>query len=186
MTLSTVLLTSLAVAAPAREPAVAGSFYPAEAKALQATVDGFLARAKTPPAEGKLLALVVPHAGYIYSGATAAHSYQHLRGSGVRRVILVGPAHRVAVNGAAIYSRGQWRTPLGEVPIDAQLAKQLLAAGAGVSDDPRPFADEHSLEVQLPFLQRTLGDFSIVPVLIVFFVFQRHIIEGIVLTGTKG
>lgn len=166
MTLAPLVLTTFAMAAPVREPAVAGSFYPAEPKALQTLIDGFLSKAATPSVEGELIALIVPHAGYVYSGATAAHSYQRLRGSKVRRVILIGPAHRVPVSGAAIYSRGSWRTPLGDVPIDEQLARQLFDGAAGVNDNPGPFAGEHSLEVQLPFLQRVLGDFAIVPILI--------------------
>ncbi len=166
MSLVPVLLTTLAVAAPSRPPAVAGSFYPADAKILQATVDGFLAAAALPATEGELRALVVPHAGYVYSGPTAAHSYKRLRGSGIRRVILVGPAHRVPVSGAAIDAKGRWRTPLGEVAIDEALAGQLLAAAPGIGAASEPFVAEHSLEVQLPFLQRVLGEFTIVPVLI--------------------
>ena len=166
MVLAPLLLTSLAVAAPVRQPAVAGSFYPADAKTLQAAVAGFLAAAKPAPAEGELRALVVPHAGYVYSGPTAAHSYQRLRGSGIKRVILVGPAHRVPVSGAVIDPKGRWRTPLGEVPIDERLAQKLLESGPGISAASEPFAAEHSLEVQLPFLQRVLGDFTFVPVLI--------------------
>lgn len=166
MTLMPLLLTSLAVAAPVRQPAVAGSFYPADAKILQTTVDGFLAGATLPPAEGELRALVVPHAGYVYSGATAAHSYRRLRGSGIKRVILIGPAHRAPVNGAVIDTKGHWRTPLGEVPIDAALAGKLLTAAPGISAASEAFAAEHSLEVQLPFLQRVLGEFTFVPVLI--------------------
>lgn len=166
MSLASLLLTTVAVAAPIREPAVAGTFYPAERQTLQTTVDDLLARAAIPPVEGDLVALIVPHAGYIYSGATAAHSYKRLRGTAVRRVILIGPAHRVPVDGAAIFAQGSWRTPLGEVPIEERLARGLLDPAAGVRDDPRPFAGEHSLEVQLPFLQRVLGSFSIVPILI--------------------
>lgn len=165
MGISSLLLASVAIAAPVREPAVAGSFYPGEAKALQTMVDGFLDQAAAPPVEGSLVALVAPHAGYVYSGATAGYSYRRLRGSAIRRVILVGPAHRMPVNGAALVSRGSWRTPLGDVPIDEPLARQLLTI-AGTSDDPRPFAQEHSLEVQLPFLQRALKEVSIVPILI--------------------
>lgn len=159
-------LASTAVATPSREPAVAGSFYPAERQALQEMVDGFLAKAANPPAEGELVALVAPHAGYVYSGAAAAHTYQRLRGTTVRRVILIGPAHRVPIRGAAIYSRGSWRTPLGKVPIDERLATGLIDHNAGVIDDPVPFAEEHSLEVQLPFLQRVLGSFTIIPILV--------------------
>jgi len=164
--LASMLAAFAAVAAPVREPAVAGSFYPAERQQLQEMVDTFLAGATTPPVEGELVALVAPHAGYIYSGAAAAHTYQRLRGTTTRRVILIGPAHRVPVNGAAIYSRGSWRTPLGSVPIDERLATGLIDSAAGIIDDPRPFAGEHSLEVQLPFLQRVLGDFTIIPILV--------------------
>ena len=169
MVLTALLLSGVAAAeslSPVREPAVAGSFYPAERRQLQETIDTFLNTAATPAVEGELVALVVPHAGYPYSGSAAAHAYQRLRGTALHRVILIGPAHRVAVNGAAVFSRGSWRTPLGTVPVDERMAAALLDEAAGVTADPRPFADEHSLEVQLPFLQRVLGEFAIVPVLV--------------------
>jgi len=166
LTIILLLPANLVVAGPTREPAVAGSFYPAERQALLAMVDDFLAKATTPPTEGELVALVAPHAGYLYSGAAAAFSYRQLRGTMIRRVILVGPAHRVPVDGAVIYSRGSWQTPLGNVPVDEEIAKTLLDANAGISHDPRPFAVEHSLEVQLPFLQRVLKEFTIVPILV--------------------
>lgn len=166
MTVSTLLCASVAMAAPVREAAVAGSFYPAERQALQSMIDGFLARAAAPPAEGELVALMAPHAGYVYSGATAAASYRRLHGAAIRRVILIGPAHRAAINGAAVYSRGSWQTPLGTVPIDERLARGLIDEAAGISGDPAPFVAEHSLEVQLPFLQRVLGDFAIIPILV--------------------
>jgi len=169
MVLTALQLTGVAaaeLASAVREPAVAGSFYPAERRQLQEAVDALLAAAATPPVEGELVALVVPHAGYPYSGAAAAHAYQRLRGMAIRRVILIGPAHRVPVSGAAIFSRGSWRTPLGTVPVDERLAAALLDETAGVTADPRPFAGEHSLEVQLPFLQRVLGEIAIVPVLV--------------------
>ena len=112
-------------------------------------------------------ALIVPHAGYVYSGATAAAAYRQLAPlrHSVRRVVLFGPAHRVYVDGLALPSVEGFRTPLGVVPLD-QAALGRLAALPGVSVSDAAHRDEHSLEVQLPFLQTVLGTFSLVPVLV--------------------
>lgn len=152
--------------AEVKEPAVAGGFYPRDKGELTATVDRFLDRASKKGGEGRLLALVVPHAGYQYSGGVAAESYARLKGSGIRTVVLIGPSHQVSFNGAAVYATGKFRTPLGTVPVNEKLARQLLDDKAAVAFNREPFAREHSLEVQLPFLQRVLPGLSIVPVLI--------------------
>jgi AmmeMemoRadiSam system protein B len=156
-----------------RPPAVAGTFYPADPAALAAEVDALLedaahvsagpATPTDPAAPPK--ALIVPHAGYVYSGPVAASGYATLRGarSKVTRVVLLGPAHRVPVAGLATSSADAWRTPLGDVPIDAE-ARATACELPGVTVDDRAHAPEHSLEVHLPFLQRILGDdFALVP-----------------------
>jgi AmmeMemoRadiSam system protein B/AmmeMemoRadiSam system protein A len=151
----------------AREPAVAGAFYPRDPQSLRTAVTGYLAAAGTVAAgEGRLMTLLVPHAGYVYSGATAAKAYARLQGKDIRTVILVGPSHQAAVHGAVVYPGGAWQTPLGRVPIDATRAASLISASNQVTANPAAFAAEHSLEVQLPFLQQVLKDFTIVPVLI--------------------
>jgi len=140
---------------------VAGSFYPEDAGALAAAVDGLVAEGR--PASGaRPKALIAPHAGYVYSGPVAGTAYRLLRESGapVRRVVLVGPAHYVPVRGLAGPGAGALATPLGEVPVDP------VAAEVAVSF-PEAHAPEHSLEVHLPFLQRVLAPgFTVVPLLV--------------------
>ncbi len=155
-----------AVASVAKEPAVAGSFYPADRKKLEAELDSFLEADTEPAGVGRLLALISPHAGYMYSGHVAGHSYARLRGADIRTVLLIGPCHHAAVSGAVIYPGSGLKTPLGVVPVDESLAASLASDRAGVRLAAEPFAREHSLEVQLPFLQRTLREFSVVPILV--------------------
>ena len=148
-----------------REPAVAGLFYPAEPDRLQAQIQGMLRDAVNPGAAPK--ALIVPHAGYVYSGPIAATGYAQLGPirAHIKRVVLLGPAHRVAFRGLAASSATAFRTPLGTVRIDIAAYAQLLELPqVQVRDDAH--AAEHSLEVQLPFLQELLGDFALVPLVV--------------------
>ncbi|WP_136193037.1 MULTISPECIES: AmmeMemoRadiSam system protein B [Actinomyces] len=149
-----------------RRPAVAGSFYPGEAKALRRMLEDLLARAGANRSNAPVpKAVVVPHAGYIYSGAMAARAYARLsRGRGrISRVILLGPTHRVPVRGLALPGADQLATPLGVLKVDAAGCAQA-AALPGVSTAPEAHAWEHSLEVQLPFIQTVLGaDVTVVP-----------------------
>src|SRR5512138_873803 len=137
-------------AATVKEPAVAGSFYPKERKKLEAEVDGYLAQGAGAAGEGRLLALVSPHAGYMYSGHVAGHSYARIKGKDIRTVILIGPSHHAAVNGAVIYPGSGLATPLGVVPVNESLARSLASEKDGVRLATEPFSREHSLEVQLP------------------------------------
>jgi hypothetical protein len=149
-----------------RRPAVAGAFYPREARALQAEVEAYLAAVRA-TAEAAPKAIIAPHAGYIYSGPIAASIYARLaplRGR-VRRVVLVGPAHRVYVTGAAIPSARAFGSPLGDVTLDAE-ALAALRSLPFVEESDRAHALEHSLEVHLPFLQAVLGDFLLVPIVV--------------------
>jgi AmmeMemoRadiSam system protein B len=139
-----------------RRPAVAGLFYPADPDELAATVDRLLRAA--PAGDCAPKAIVVPHAGYIYSGAIAASAYARVPPT-VTRVVLLGPAHRVALDGIARPSVDAFRTPLGEVLLET-------AAIPGVIVDDRAHFEEHSLEVQLPFLQRVLDSFTLLPLLV--------------------
>lgn len=140
-----------------RPPAVAGVFYPAEPGALAGAVDGLLTGAGSPPADLPTVhGLVVPHAAYRYSGAVAAAAYVALRDARPpRRVVLVGPAHFAPAYGASVPSVDGWCTPLGTLRVDAA-ARRAARTLAGVRADDVPHAREHSLEVQLPFLQRLL------------------------------
>lgn len=155
-----------------REPAVAGLFYPDNPQVLANAVANYLTGApvnendsvthsKTPKA------IIVPHAGYIYSGATAARAFNELLPSAdkIRRVVLLGPSHRVSFKGIAFCSSDYFRTPLGDIPIDH-------SALVAVSDLPQvglldqAHEQEHSLEVQMPFLQKVLSDFKLVPLVV--------------------
>jgi AmmeMemoRadiSam system protein B len=153
-----------------RPPAVAGGFYPGEAGALADLVDRLLDSVAIPDNEPPAVAYVVPHAGYRYSGGTAAHAYARLRsaagaaGVAATRFVIAGPAHRAPVRGCAVPAASAWATPLGEVPVDVAGVAALVSAGLALADDA-PLATEHSLEVQLPFLQRIAsGPFTILPI----------------------
>lgn len=151
-----------------RLPAVAGSFYPADPEALRDTLRECFAGAVAPHADAAVPeAIVVPHAGLVYSGPIAASAYLRLAParSRIRRVVLVGPSHRVRLRGLALTSADAWSTPLGEVPIDRS-AVASVAHLPSVSVDDRPHAPEHSLEVQLPFLQAVLEEFELVPLVV--------------------
>ncbi len=148
-----------------RPAAVAGAFYPGDPRQLADDLDEMLGGVESiEPRFGFPKALIVPHAGYIYSGPMAARAYDELgpaRGV-VTRVVLLGPVHRVPVRGLALPDADAFETPLGRVPVDAQAAQQLAGLAQVVISGPA-HAMEHSLEVQLPFLQRVLGQFSLVP-----------------------
>ncbi len=142
-----------------RPAAVAGMFYPGSAHELERMVDRLLDTATTAPSgERPPVALIAPHAGYIYSGPTAATAYVRLRPwrEVVRRVVAVGPAHHVPVRGLALSSADGFATPLGIVPIDRDTC-ELLAERTWVTVDDQAHAPEHSVEVQVPFLQRVLA-----------------------------
>ena len=146
-----------------RPPAVAGMFYPEAAPVLARTLAQLLA-AVAPTTLPKIKAIVVPHAGYVYSGPVAASIYAPLaalRGT-IKRVILLGPTHRVAIDGLARPSSAFFATPLGEVAVDQQAVAAIRDLPQVVESDA-VHADEHSLEVQLPFLQTVLGEFSLLP-----------------------
>lgn len=149
-----------------RLPAVAGLFYPKDADGLRRTLRALLAAPSAPAdAVRPPKALVVPHAGYAYSGAVAAAAYRRIEGAAetIRHVVLVGPSHRVRMRGLAMPSCDFFATPCGEVPIDDAARRHLRELGlAGVSDAPH--AAEHSLEVQLPFLQTVLRNFDVLPI----------------------
>jgi len=149
-----------------KEPSVAGTFYPSDKNTLKEAVEGFLLKAEAKPHSGRLIAIISPHAGYIFSGQVAAYGYKNLKGSSIKRVILIGPSHQVGFKGASVYTKGGFRTPLGLVKINEKLAEDLLNETADVRFYPEAYEKEHSIEVQLPFLQTVLKDFTIVPILI--------------------
>ena len=149
-----------------KEPSVAGTFYPADKKELKDTIDTFLSKVNRIPREGNIIALISPHAGYRYSGQVAAYGYKHIQDRDIRKIILIGQSHHEGFKGASVYTNGSFKTPLGNVEIDEKSAKKLLNENADVKFYPEAFAKEHSIEVQLPFLQSMLKDFTIIPILI--------------------
>lgn len=151
-------------AAKIRPPAVAGMFYPAEEDDLRSTVEEYLAEADTTDVGTVPKAIIAPHAGYIYSGPIAASAYVRLKPARdrIRRVILFGPAHRVPFPGLATSSADGFETPLGIVPLDHDAIRSALSLPMVRTSD-LAHAHEHSLEVQLPFLQIVLNDFKLVP-----------------------
>lgn len=150
-----------------RRPAVAGLFYPDDPAQLRADVDALLADAAACGVHPPPKAMIAPHAGYMYSGPVAATAYACLRGVSekITRVVLLGPAHRVYVDGIAATSAHAYETPLGEVPVDQDAVRSLLDLPQ-VRIYDAAHAPEHSLEVQLPFLQRVLGRFTLVPLVV--------------------
>ena len=152
-----------------RQPAVAGSFYPADPKELAAMIDGMLAKAAPPQLED-VVAVVAPHAGYIYSGPVAAYSYALLKGRKFDRVVVIAPSHYEGFGFSSVYDGAAYATPLGQVPVDHEFAARLAKMSPRIrlsSAGHTPSAEhpEHALEVQLPFLQRVLGQFTLVPII---------------------
>jgi MEMO1 family protein len=147
----------------ARPPAVAGSFYPGDAPRLRADVRHLLDAVAAPAAETPK-ALIAPHAGYVYSGSVAATAYAQIRSlrGRVKRVVLLGPCHRVAVRGLALPGVERFETPLGTIAVDADAVRSLRALPQ-IVESAAAHDQEHSLEVHLPFLQETLGEFTLVP-----------------------
>jgi AmmeMemoRadiSam system protein B len=150
-----------------RPPAVAGSFYPADADRLRAAVDGYLAAGNGLRSATTPKAVIAPHAGYVYSGAVAGHAFASLGegASEIRRAVVVGPAHFVPFRGIAAPGAAAFRTPLGEVPLD-QDAIERIRDLPQVKLADAPHEPEHALEVELPFLQAVLGDLTLVPLLV--------------------
>jgi AmmeMemoRadiSam system protein B len=145
-----------------RQPAVSGRFYPADARELTQQVEQFTSGTDTE----KITALgcMVPHAGYMYSGHVAGAVFRKLRLPA--QILLLGPRHFPRGAPVAILSKGTWRTPLGEARIDSALAAELKHACRSLREDTVAHSSEHSLEVQIPFLQRLAGDFSFVPIVL--------------------
>ncbi len=142
---------------------VAGMFYPADAGTLNREVAQYLDAARVPPGPERVRAIIVPHAGYMYSGATAGYGFARIRGKRPKRVVLLGRSHRCQFEGAAIFAHGSFETPVAGFAVDEPLAAQL-AVSSEVRTEEAHYA-EHSLEVQLPFLHAVIGDTPIVPVL---------------------
>jgi AmmeMemoRadiSam system protein B/AmmeMemoRadiSam system protein A len=154
-----------------RHPGVAGSFYPGDSTTLSQTVTKLLNEAKPPSIDGTLIGLVSPHAGYVYSGHVAASGYDLLKNKSIKRVVVISPSHLVAFDGSAVYNGTGYLTPLGTIPVDQEFCKKLADQHSSIilSDEGhetrRQGRMEHALEVQLPFLQSVLKEFTLVPII---------------------
>jgi AmmeMemoRadiSam system protein B len=147
-----------------RPSPIAGKWYPGDAGQLARSIDAYIAQAAVSPIDGRLIGLLVPHAGHQYSGPVAGHAYKLVQGLPVDVVALVGPSHYPYPAPIITTAHAAYRTPLGDVPVDHDLLSTLqqTIAVAAVRSDP-----EHSLEIELPFLQRTLGNFRLLPLALV-------------------
>jgi MEMO1 family protein len=148
-----------------RKSAIAGSWYPGKPSVLRRDIEKFFDLVPDLNPAGEVVGLIAPHAGYIYSGQVAAYAYKLVIGKKYDAVIVIGPSHRVAFHGVSIFSEGGYETPLGIVPVNQSLARAIEKFSSTVETIPSAHNHEHSLEIQLPFLQVALGDFSFVPLM---------------------
>jgi len=147
-----------------RKPVIAGSWYPGDPGVLTRDIKEYLKKVPGNGVGGRVVGLISPHAGYLYSGQIAAHGYKLIQGQRFDSVIVIGPSHRSSFRGASVYNNGGFETPLGVVPVDADLADRIIAHGGSIAFYPQAHLQEHSIEIQIPFLQVVLGQFSFVPI----------------------
>lgn len=155
-----------APSASVQMPVVAGAFYPADPSVLKSQVDQFISKVPQKTFDGTIVGLIAPHAGYQYSGSIAGAAFRQIKGKKYSRVVVIAPSHRVSFDGAVLSNKEKYRTPLGDIPIDVKSVKKIVTENTWALPDQKPYEVEHSLEVELPFLQRVLKDFSLVPVII--------------------
>lgn len=149
-----------------RKSVIAGTWYPGNPETLKREIRRYLDKASPEAPSGILKGLVVPHAGYIYSGWVAAYAYRLLESTPYRRIVIVAPSHQAYFHGASVYTLGGYETPLGIVPLDGELIESLLKSSPVIKDLPEAHLKEHSLEIQLPFLQAVLeNDFLLTPII---------------------
>jgi len=153
-------------AASIKQPDFGGQFYPQQKEELSTMIGNFLEKSDPKPVSGDILMLISPHAGYGYSGQTAAFGYKLVKDKPYKTVIILGTSHHKLFNGAALYSQGAFATSLGTINVDEEFTKSISGKDPEVFTDESAFDQEHSVEVELPFLQKVLTDFKIVPVII--------------------
>jgi hypothetical protein len=151
-----------------REPAKADSFYPGNRDTLNRFLDQTFEQTPKEQVPGTIMGIAVPHAGYPYSGPTAAYAYKAVSDLHPKTVVILGPSHHVGFTDFALYAKGAWKTPLGNVSIGEDFAARLMKQSPLIKDLPHAHDNEHSIEVQVPFLQKTFKDFRIVPIEIAF------------------
>lgn len=151
-----------------REPVVAGQFYPGTEAACRRDVEALASPTADPPALGRVIGGLVPHAGWLYSGSVAGQAFRALAASSseTQVVVLFGGVHRFRGRSAAMFGSGRWETPLGSVEVDDRLAERVLSNTNLIIDDPYAHEDEHSIEVQIPFVQRVFPDAAILPIMV--------------------
>ncbi len=157
-------IASVALAQNIKQPNAAGSFYPDNPQELSRMIDGFLGAANPQTFRVEIFALISPHAGYGFSGPTAAFGYKLIKDKPYKTVIVIGTSHHYGFSGVSVYPEGVFRTPLGDLGVDKEFTQQLLNKDEEIFFEPRAFEEEHSVEVQLPFLQKVLSQFKIVPI----------------------
>lgn len=154
-------------AAAIRKPAVAGTFYPADSKRLKEEIESYLERVTVDRSDKDIVALIAPHAGYMYSGPVAAYAYRQVQGKDYDTVVVISPAHREYFDFSSVFSGQGYETPLGLVPVDEESVSALdkhPESSVRASGEGHIYSSEHALEVHLPFLQVVLGSFRLVPV----------------------
>ena len=174
ITLASLLLFPLSACSKSKEnkaeliqkPVVAGMFYPAGRSALRKEVERYISKAPRKSFDGELIGLIAPHAGYRYSGPVAGAAFRQLEGDSFTRVVVMAPSHRVPFSGVVFPPADIYRTPLGDIPIDTDAVRSLVNRYTWAAVDQRTYDVEHSLEVELPFLQVALKEFRLVPMIV--------------------
>ncbi len=144
---------------------IAGSWYPGNPRILERDILHYFTQVSNAPIQGEILGLVAPHAGYMYSGQVAAHAYKQIQGKTFDVVFVIGPSHRAYFRGVSLFNQGGYETPLGVVRVHSAIADRLLEEDTRISFLPNVHTQEHSVEIQLPFLQVALGEFLFVPLM---------------------
>lgn len=148
-----------------RHSVIAGSWYPGDPEELRQAITTYLEQADVPAADMVPIALVSPHAGYVYSGPVAACAYKMIVGADIDTVVVISPSHRAYFPHISVWGSGGYETPLGVVPVNEEFCSQLVSGSSAIREDKRPHLMEHALEIQLPFLQVALGEFSLCPIM---------------------
>jgi AmmeMemoRadiSam system protein B len=148
-----------------RKPVIAGSWYPDIPDILRRDIAGYVDKASVPDIPRKPVAIISPHAGYMYSGRVAGHSYRAVQGRSYSTVVVISPSHRAYFPAVSGWARGSFETPLGAIEVDEALCADLLAGSSVFTDNTRPHDSEHALEIQLPFLQTVRPPFRLCPLL---------------------
>jgi len=151
------LAVSQSHAAEVKEADLAGSWYPASKAQLEDQIKGYLDAANPQKIEGRILAIIVPHAGYVYSGPVAAYGYKAVEDRGIKTVIILGFSHRKYFDGVSVYGGNSWKTPLGQIAVDTAMAQKIISSNPRFRFQKELFDDENSVEMQVPFIQMALG-----------------------------